>query len=147
MNAMVRLSSATRKQRVPVAEHNRVALRFYTALAEMVNGTARREEWSDLADSCNVVEALGTLGKYDAAVVAPLTQQCIEGLMVAIKCPDGMMRMGATATRAMCQVVALHDDAIAKFSRGSLYDAWELVQQRIYDPQGCEANGLFVVQA
>ncbi len=146
MNA-IRINPSTAKLRVPVGEHKLVALTAYTALAEMCNGTARREEWQDLASSVNVVEALACMGKLPEAEVSPAVQLAIEGLMVAIKCPDGMMRMGPAATLAMRQIVTWHDDAIGKFSRLTLWEAWEMVQQRIADPKANASNGLFVVNA
>ena len=146
MNA-IRLNAATARRRVPLTEHKRVALRAYTALVEMANGTARREEWHDLADSVNIVEALSTMGKYDAAIVDPLVRQAIAGLMVAIKCPDGMMCMGAAATLAMRTLVTMHDEAIAKFSIGTMYEANALVLAKISDPTANESTGLYVVNA
>lgn len=127
------------------------ALAAYTALAEMCNGTARREEWQDLADSLNVVEALAVMGRLPSGVtaeqVAETTQLAIDGLMVAIKCPDGMMRMGQKATYAMRQIVTWNDEAIGKYSRMSLYEAWEMVQKRVADPKADASNGLYVVNA
>lgn len=146
MNA-IRLNKSTARQPVPAMEHKRVALAAYTALAEMCNGTARREEWEDLAASVNVVEALAIMEKLPVAEVSPAVQLAIDGLRVAIKCPDGMMRMGQAATYAMRQIVTWHDDAIGRLSRGVLYEAWDLVQRRIADPQANESNGLYVVDA
>ena len=37
---------------------NRLSLRAWTALDMLVRGTGRMEEWSDMADACNLVEAL-----------------------------------------------------------------------------------------
>lgn len=150
MNA-IRLNPTTARQRVPLTEHKMVALANFTALAEMCNGTARREEWVDLSNSLNVVEALATMGRFPAGVtgeeVAETTQLAIDGLMVAIKCPDGLMRMSAKATFAMRQIVSWHDEHIGKLARATLYDAWELVQKRIADPNANASNGLFVVSA
>jgi len=143
---MIRLSNSAKRTPVPFVEHKRVALRAYTALAEMCNGTARREEWLDLADSVNVVEALRAIGKIDHDDVDVAVQSAIDGLMVAIKCPDGMMRMGQAATYAMRQLVTWHDEAIGKLSRGTMFEALDLVHQRIHDPNGCQANGLFVAK-
>jgi hypothetical protein len=151
LNAMLRLTSTTKRLRVPAVEHRRVALCAYTALAEMANGTARRAEWQDLSDSVNIVEALRAMGRYDpdGDDVERTCQTAIDGLLVAIKCPEGQMRMGERSGHigAMRRVVELHDEAIGKFSRGTMYAAWELVQQRIYDPNGNESNGLYVVNA
>jgi hypothetical protein len=147
VNSMIRLNPANARRRVPMTEHKRVALRAYTALAEMCNGTARRDEWQDLSESVNVVEALSVMGKYDKAVVDPLVSQAIAGLMVAIKCPDGLMSMGAAATLAMRTLVTMHDEAIAKFSVGTMYSAHEMVLAKICDPTANESTGLYVVNA
>lgn len=147
MNAMIRLNPAVKRKPVDLGEHKRVALRAHTALAEMINGTARIEEWQDLSESVNIVEALRILEKVPAEGLEAAVQAAIDGLMVAIKCPNGMMRMGAASTAAMRHVVTLHDDAVGRLSRGTLYEALELVTRRIYDPAADESTGLFVVNA
>lgn len=144
MNAIT-LSPVTARKPVPFGEHKRVALVAYTALSEMCNGTARIEEFHDLCATVNIVEALATMEKYDMAIVRPLVDTAIAGLEVAIKCPSGMMRMGASATAAMRHLVVLHDQAIAKFGRGTMYDADALVLRKI--AEGPHAQGLTVVQA
>lgn len=141
---MVKMSNTTRRLPVPPGEHRRVALRAYTALAEMCNGTARREEWIDLSENVNIVEALRAMDCLPDDEVPPAIQLAIDGLMVAIKCPDGMMRMGQASTYAMRQIVTWHDEAIGKFSRGTMYAAAEMVNARISDPKGGPENGLFV---
>lgn len=147
MNAMVSLSSAMRKKPVPPMEHRAAALCMWTALAEMVNGTARREEWTDLANCLNVVEALRAMGRIAGEDLETHIQRGIDGLMVAIKCPDGMMRMGKDAMFSMRHIVTLHDDAIGRYSRQTLYDAHDLVVKRIADPKAGPHNGLYVVNA
>lgn len=127
----VRLKSNPSKKQRPATPRVLAALCAHTALAEMINGTARREEWQDCADAVNVVDALAALNMYDMAAVRPLVDQSIEGLTVAIKCPDGMMRMGSEATKALKQVVCMYDDGIRKFSRSKIDEAWKLVTQKI----------------
>lgn len=144
---MLKLSSAAKRLPVPHVEHRRAALCMYTALAEMVNGTARVEEWQDLADSLNIVEALRAMERIEAPDLEHLIQLALDGLKVAIKCPPGMMRMGKDSMFAMRHVVTLHDDAIGRFSRGTMYAAFELVVKRIYDPHAGPSTGLFVVNA
>lgn len=147
MNGIRLASHSALRRPVHAVEHKRVALRFYTALAEMVNGTARREEWLDLSDSVNIVDALGVMGKYELTEVRPHVDAAIDGLMVAIKCPSGMMRMGAASTYAMRHVVTLHDEAIARFSAMTMREAWEMVVQKIADPRSTAETGLIVVDA
>ena len=146
MNA-VAVKGVRGKAPTPLVDHQLEALRVYTALAEMCNGTARREEWQDCADSVNMVEALATLGKCERAEVTPLVDTAIAGLMVAIKCPDGLMRMGAAATLALRTLVTMYDEALGKFARATMYEAWMLVLNRIADPKANESNGLFRVDA
>jgi len=123
---------------------NRVALRAYTALAMMAAGTARREEWLDLADSANIVEALIELGKFESTSVRPTVDAAVAGLIVAMRCPGGMMRMGP-AIKAMSEVVSLHDDAVSKFSQDTLRRAFDLVCERVYtakaDPRAVVIDG------
>lgn len=134
MNAMIRLSPANARRPVHALHANYVALRAFTALAMMVKGNARREEWLELADSCNTVEALVSMGKYDEASVRPQVDAAIQGLVVAIRCPDGMKRMGP-AIQAMREVVTLHDEAICKFSSGTMAEAYRLVVERTCSAQ------------
>lgn len=144
MNAIALATTLARKP-LPSMEHQKSALRAYTALAEMCNGTARLEEYEDLCVSVNIVEALGTMERYDPVKVAPLVDAAIAGLVVAIKCPSGMMRMGAHATRSLREIVSMHDEAISKFGRGTIYLAMELVRKKI--AEGENAEGLIVVNA
>ena len=145
MNSMIRINAATPKKLTPMSQQVRVALRAYTALAELCKGTARTEELEDLTDSANVVEALATMGKFDAVAVSIWMNAAIIGFEVAVRCPDGMMRMGKDATWAMRNLVTMHDVAISKFSQGTMLEAWALVINKIRDPSSCAANGLIVV--
>lgn len=147
MNSMIYVNAATPRKLIPAHQQKRVALRAYTALSELCNGTARLEELEDLTDSANIVEALATMGKFDAAAVAIWMTAAIEGFQVAVKCPPGMMRMGKDATWAMRNLVSMHDDAISKFSQQTMVDAWALVINKIRDPSACAANGLIVLNA
>lgn len=142
---MIRINAATPRKLTPMSQQRRVALRAYTALAELCNGTARMEELEDLTDSANVVEALATMGKFDAVAVSIWMTAAIVGFDVAVRCPTGMMRMGKDATWAMRNLVTMHDVAISKFSQGTMLEAWALVINKIRDPSSCAANGLIVV--
>lgn len=145
MNSMIRINAANPKKLTPLSQQRNVALRAYLALAELCNGTARMEELEDLTDSANVVEALATMGKFDAVAVSIWMNAAIIGFEVAVRCPDGMMRMGKDATWAMRNLVTMHDVAISKFSQGTMLEAWALVINKIRDPSSCAANGLIVV--
>lgn len=138
----------TSRMPMPPDVHRLAALRTHTALAEMRNGTAREEEWIDLSQCVNIVEALGTMGKLDHGSVGPLVNKAIDGLRVAFKCIDGQMMMGAKNghIQALTQIVAIHDEAIGKFSRDTIYEAGEMVKARILDPSSDESNGLFRVR-
>lgn len=146
MNA-VTVKGVRGKAPKPLAERRMEALRVYTALAAMCNGTARREEWQDCADCVNMVEALTMQGNYKVADVAPLVTAAIAGLMVAIKCPDGMMRMCAAATLALRTLVTLYDDALGEFAPATMYAAWRLVVRQIDAPTASERNGMFRADA
>ena len=121
---------ALRKPTHPIVAR-REALRAYTALALMAECKARCEEWVDLADQCNVAEALASMGKIDSETAQPKIAAAIAGLVVAIRCPDGMMQMGP-AIAAMREVVSMVDDALQRFSVQTLTDAMALVRSRIY---------------
>ena len=140
------LRSADMRRPTPVLEHSRVALRIFTALAEMCAERARVAEWRDLADSCNVVEALVELGKYEAAKVTPLLDAAKDGLQVAIKCADGQMRMRHDQLAALRQVVTLHDEAIGKFSLGTMFEAERRVVATVRRVMAGDETGVTVVQ-
>lgn len=140
----IRLRNNGNRRPVHALAANRVALRAYTALAMMAAGTARREEWLDLADSANIVEALIELGKYDEGA-RPLVDAAVAGLVVALRCPQGMMRMGP-AIQAMREVVSLHDEAVAKFSQDTLRRAFELVCDRVFSARAESDPGVLVVE-
>jgi len=135
------------KRTVRPMEHRRVALRAFTALAEICNGTARTEEIIDLCDSINVVEALVTIGKCDDDSAPEHILKAMDGVRVAVKCPSGMMRMGQASTFSMRHIVTLHDLAVGRLSQGTLFEAWQLVMDKIADPAANESTGLFVVHA
>ena len=145
MNA-ISIKSMGRKP-APPAVHKDAALRAHTALAEMINGTAGRMEWMDCATALNVVDALGSMGKYELAKVRPLVDQANDGMQVAIKCPDGMMRMGSDATKALKEIVGLYDEAIGKFSRATIDDPMRMVDATISDPRAAEEGRLIEVDA
>jgi hypothetical protein len=144
---LIRLSHFNGKKTVPTTEHRRVALRAHTALAEFLKGAGTREEFADICDSVNVVEALATIGKLDRDEVSPLVTDAITGLVTAAKCPPGMMGFGPAAAFAARRIVCLHDEAIGRFSAATMYEAWQLVLAKIADKSANAENGLLVVDA
>lgn len=141
----IRMRNNGNRRPVHALAANRVALRAYTALAMMAEGTARREEWLDLADSANIVEAMVEMGKFDEQSVRPIVDAAVAGLVVAMRCPAGMMRMGQ-AIQAMSEVVRLHDEAVAKFSQETLRRAFEIVCERVFSARAEKDPGVTVVE-
>lgn len=127
----IRLSQFNAKKTVRPLEHRRVALRSHTALAVFLKGSGGREEWQDIADSVNIVEALATMQKVDSQEIMPLVQATIGGLVTASKCPPGMMGFGPDSAAAARRIVCLHDEAIGKFSATTMYEASDLVLRKI----------------
>lgn len=127
-------------------EHQRVALRIHTALYELINHTADVAEIRDVVDAVNVVDALAALGKYDEAVVRPLIDTATEGLRVASLCARGRMQIGQKHTAAIKRIVSLYDEAIAKFSQGTIQQANELVFAGSFFPDAEGAGRLVVLE-
>ena len=146
MNAII-LSKFNARKTVPPQEHKRVALRMHTALAVFLAGVGTREEWADIADSVNIVEALATMGKLDPTEVGPLVTSATAGLVVAAKCPPGMMAFGQDAAAAARRIVCLHDEAIGKYSAATMYEASHLVLSKIAEQVTNADNGVIVVSA
>ena len=145
VNAIILRSEANARRPTPVLEHRRVALRIFTALAEMSAMRAGKAEWSDLADSCNVVEALSELGKFDADQVVPVLNAAKDGLKVAIKCADGQMRMRGDKLQALRRVVSLHDEAVGKFSLATMFEAERRVIATVRRVMAGDETGVTVV--
>jgi hypothetical protein len=145
MNAVV-IKSALRRP-ASSTKHRIAALRIYTALAEMSKASARREEWCEVADSCNIVEALVDLGKYEAEKVNPMLASAKDGLIVAMKCADGQMRMGTEQLLALRHIVTLHDEAIEKFSLATMFEAERRVVATVRRVMAGDEEGVTVVQA
>ena len=108
-------------------------------------GTGRKEEWHQMADCCNLVEALVEIGKYEATSVRPHVDAAIQGLVVAMKCPPGMMRVGS-AMPALREVVTLYDDAVCKFSAATMEDARRLVIEKCFGAKSRSDPTLTVVE-
>lgn len=144
MNA-IRSNSAMLRRPIAALDANRLALRAWTAIDLMARGAARMEEWCDMADACNLVEALVEMEKYEATSVRPHVDAAIQGLVVAMKCPPGMMRVGS-AMPALREVVTLYDDAICKFSAATMEDARRLVIEKCFGAKSRSDPTLTVVE-
>lgn len=107
-----------------------MALVAWTATAEMINGTARREEWDDIADFVNIVEALHEMNK-----LGPETMHwvlgAIRGLQFAITQPDGQMRMHAAEIVCLKHVTELYDGAIGRLATKTIEEARQRVIRKI----------------
>jgi len=101
-------------------------LRMHTAVWAMTRGTARHEEWDDLADLLAVVDALARMAKVDPMLVAPLIQDAIDGLAVAYKVPSGQMRVPGPAAHALHGIVTLYDACLSRDGQETIRDAIRL---------------------
>lgn len=125
------------KQPYTRAEHEHIALRIHSALYEMLNGTARREEWQDMADCINMLDALLTQ-KHFAVPGDPyrkLVQLATDGLVDAIDCQEHYYRMHARQAHAMKHVVLKYDECVGRLARGTLQRAGEHVIIKIAQAQ------------
>lgn len=106
-------------------ERRRLALHAYTALEMMSRGEAGLEEWKDLSDAVNVTEALCDLGKLDAERHRPLIDRAVEGMAEAVEFYGelGRLRMSERCLEALREVVCAYDQAIGRFSEGTLVEA------------------------
>lgn len=121
-------------------------LALWTAVAEMINGTARNEEWSEIGDAVNMVEALCTMGKLPDSTMHWVTG-AIRGLVDAAKRENGLKRMPAADTVCMRHVATLYDDALCKFARITLVEAKTRVLRKIELSRLDPDCGLIVVGA
>lgn len=103
----------------PFADQDRVMLRVWSAYRCMLLGTAGRDEWADLSDAINMVEALSDMGKLDCRVVMPKVTAAIAGMVQAIECPDGM-RMPPEGLAALAEICSLYDISLLRFSANTL---------------------------
>jgi hypothetical protein len=126
-------------------EKRRLQLAAHTALWVMNNGTARREEWADLSDAINVVEALCDMGKLDGDLVMHWITRAIDGMVSAARIAPGRMRMPAEHAVCLRHVVAHYDYAIERLSRGSILGAREAVIRKIVLASAEGNHGLIVV--
>lgn len=105
---------------VTFGECLRETLRAHTALAMFLAGMGRRSEWQDLADACNIVEALHDMGKIDEVGVH-WVRKSIDELVTLAHEPDGAMT--PENPLPLKRVVTLYDYALARFSRATLDEA------------------------
>lgn len=104
------------------------SLRAYTAFYEMANGTARSEEWDDLADAINLVEALCDLERFkDTTSMLHFVDGATDGMKEAVQCENGQMRMRGHQTTALRVIVERYHESLTKFSRGT----WHVARQRV----------------
>lgn len=108
------------------AEHMRVALKVHTALDLMMRGRAGIEEWRDLCDGINVLEALCEIGKIDPELHKPAIDQAIEAMAEAMESFGdlGKLCMSDRALDALREVIAAYDLAIGRFSQKTLAEAY-----------------------
>ncbi len=137
------------KMPVSQQEHTRIAMRVHTAFWELREGRATREEWGDLADAINAVEALVTLGKLDPARLAPVISAAIEGMCEGIRSLKATSRMvlSPLATEALRLVIAEYELALARFSGQTMLAAVNEVLGRIADQRANPDSTVQVVVA
>ena len=129
------------------ADHVRCALDVHTALALMLHGKARREEWASCADAINMVEALLFFGKVPADPYLGYVHKAIDGMVEAIECQPGQMRMNADAARALKAIVCQYDECIGKMARVTIDGAAKRVILKIAEQRTNPENGVRVVEA
>lgn len=136
------------KQPINMVEHELLALRIHTAVWEMVSSCqARTEEWHDLADAINVVEALCDMGRIkDQDVVRYRLQRAQHGMVLARKQPNGRMGMRGHEAECLYQVVSTYDHALGTLSRGTMKEAYELVKRKILLAKASANDGVIVVE-
>lgn len=108
--------------RQPMTEEDQrlYALRVWTAVDLMAAGKAGRDEWAHIADAINMVEALVFEKPDDFGDCKPLCDRAVGGMVEAIDCHPGPMRMNADAMRAVRLVAERYDGALQRLSRGTL---------------------------
>lgn len=104
----------------PRAEQNRVLLCVWTAFECMYKASAGRAEWAHLADAINIVESLCCLGKFDPKRVMPHVTVAQAAMVEAVQWEPGPMRMSETGLSALAEVCTFYDNALFKFSVGTL---------------------------
>lgn len=138
------------KQPISTAEHMSLALRVHTALWEMVSARAARvEEWHDLADAINLVDALCDLSKVphkDMEVWRYRIEEVQIGLAEARRqLPDGKMWIGTLRAQYLIEIVNFYDAALGKLSRGTLQEATEYVKRKIQLARASANDGVLIV--
>ena len=118
------------KQPVDSRRYLHLALVAWTAAAEMINGTARSQEWDDIADIVNIVEACHEMNNLGAETMHWVLG-AIRGLQFAATQPDGQMRMHAADIVCLRHVMELYDDAIGRFAEKTIEEAKQRVIRKI----------------
>ncbi len=121
--------------KLPLAppERELKCLKIHTALYEMLNGTAGMQEWLDLADCINMVDALIRL-RSPSVPIEPyrkLIDQAIEGMADAVECDEDRFHMGRQQVMALKYIVTKYEECLIRLSRGTLQRAGEHVILKI----------------
>jgi hypothetical protein len=141
--------SAAGKLPISRREHMRIALRVHTALWELRVGRGTREEWADLSDCINVIEALSDAGKLDCRRVMPFVTSAIAGMVEAAReLREGRpMAMAPDAVEAIRKLLCEYDPALGKFSEQTMKAATQAVILRVAEQRIKPDNGVMVVEA
>lgn len=129
----------TTMNKLPIApvEREMMCLKIHTALYEMLNGTAGMQEWLDLADCINMVDALLRMPSPSVPVepYRKLIDQSIEGMADAVECQEARFHMHRQHVVALKHVVMKYEECLIRLSRGTLQRAGEHVVLKITQNQ------------
>ena len=103
-----------------------VGLRCFTALAELIKGTATIEEWHDVCEAMNGVEVLCTMGKIDSAKFMPIVIKAQQGMVQASRNQQatGTMTLSSESHLfAIRECVTEYESAIGRFSQWTIAQA------------------------
>lgn len=73
-----------------------------------------------MADAINIVESLCCIGKFDPRRVMPHVTVAQAAMVEAVQCEPGPMRMSETGLSALAEVCTFYDNALFKFSLGTI---------------------------
>lgn len=89
------------------------SLKIQTAVYEVNAGTARYEEWCDVADAANTIEALTHVKPTEYAQYNAQAKRVIDDLVEAFDTPAGrVFRLTAQIMRRWTQIGHLYDQAM-----------------------------------
>lgn len=134
------------KQPMNMAEHEWLALQVHTALYEMINGTARPEEWRDLADAVNIVEALCDMGKVaNVDIVRYRLDEATVGLKESSRYEPGLMHMHRDQALCLRSIISTYDRALGSLSRGTIREAKDIVIRKMRLAKASANEGVIVI--